>query len=175
MKWNRVILIVSVFLSVTAFAGSLEENEERMRYLQEMESKNSVGDIAVDFAFLKKDGMTDSLHNISSDYVLLYFNDPDCSDCKMLKDSLFVSAILNELIDNDKMKVLSVCVEGKTVEWNAQRLPEGWIDACDENMTITDDELYYLPCLPVLYLLDGKHRVLLKNTNVQELEGFLGN
>ena len=83
------------------------------------------------------------------------------------------SDYLNGMLDMGRVKLLSVCVEGEIDEWKKQQLPELWIDACDKTMSILDDELYYLPGLPTLYLLDSNHSVLLKNTNVINIEKCL--
>ena len=80
--------------------------------------------------------------------------------------------MIEKAVEENKLKVLSVCVEGTKEQWQAQNLPLKWIDACDERMLITDRELYDLPSLPVLYLLDRSYRVVQKNTNVEKLEIF---
>ena len=77
------------------------------------------------------------------------------------------------MLDSGRLKLLSVCVEGNTVEWEDQILPENWIDACDEALRISDREIYDLPTMPVLYLLDKNQRVLLKNASLEKIEGFL--
>lgn len=71
------------------------------------------------------------------------------------------------------MKVLSVCVEGKTEAWLSSSAPSGWIDACDEEGVVYEGSLYDIPGLPVLYLLDSEHRVLLKNVQSGQIESFL--
>ena len=77
------------------------------------------------------------------------------------------------LVDSGRLKVLSVCVEGKTDAWKNGLTPKGWIDACDEGLVIYEDLLYEIPGLPVLLLLDNEHRVLMKNVYPCMVETFL--
>ncbi len=144
--------------------------DERESYILEMEGKNKEGSIAVDFKFLLKNGEYSTLHALNSKYVLLYFNNPDCNDCKLLKNKIMESEIISQLLDSGDLTVLSVCAFGKTDDWVNQRLPESWLDSCDENMIILDNDLYYLPVFPALYLLDNAHKVLLKNARLKSVE-----
>ena len=147
--------------------------KERLMYILESAMKNRVGDVANDFEFLSKTNEYGSLHKLSARYVLVYFNDPTCDECAILKRELAESSLINELLDNDDLSLLSLCVIGKTADWELQMLPENWIDACDEKMTILDDELYYLPSLPMMYLLDENSKVLVKSAKLEKIEDFL--
>jgi hypothetical protein len=77
-------------------------------------------------------------------------------------------------MDNGRLKVLSVCVEGKTAGWKNLPAPAGWIDGCDTDRRLIEEDLYDLRNLPAVYLLDVNKRVLLKNATIQRLEHFLG-
>lgn len=150
-----------------------EYEKERLRFMLGAALKNRVGHLATDFKFMLKDDSTSSLRAIKGDYIILYLNDPACDDCAVLKTQMAESQVLNSMLDSGRLKLLSVCVEGNTVEWEDQILPENWIDACDEALRISDREIYDLPTMPVLYLLDKNQRVLLKNSSLEKIEGFL--
>lgn len=159
-------LIGTIGVGFDIKANVSEEDSVRLIYRLNVLKKNSIGEKATDFLFYKKDGSQSSLYDVKADFLLVYFNNPDCETCKALKQEMVSSVILNDVLDSGKLKLLSVCVEGETDEWKKQQLPESWIDACDKSMVIVDDELYYLPSLPVLYLLDSNYFVILKNTSV---------
>ncbi len=57
----------------------------RPRYLLEIAMKNRPGDVAADFTVTCRDGRRRQLSGIKADYVLVYFNDPDCEDCRRVK------------------------------------------------------------------------------------------
>ncbi len=172
-----ILIFIILFCAMFIVTAQNKEDIDDIRadYLVEMENKNRVGNVATDFNFLLKEGELSTLHTLKASYILVYFNDPDCDDCKLLKDNIINSKVLTKVIEDDKLKVLSVSVFGKTEEWEKQILPEKWLDACDENMSIIDDELYYLPKLPILYLMNCNHNVILKNTNIKDIEAVLRN
>lgn len=58
----------------------------RPRYLLEIAMKNRPGDVAADFTVTCRDGRRRQLSGIKADYVLVYFNDPDCEDCRRVKE-----------------------------------------------------------------------------------------
>jgi hypothetical protein len=90
-----------------------------------------------------------------------------------MKEKIASSAVIGKAVEDGKLKILSVCVDGSKEQWQAQKLPIQWIDARDEKNVITDRELYDLPSLPVMYLLDRSCRVILKNTTLEKLEAKL--
>ena len=149
------------------------EEKERLKYALETSMKNRVGHKATNFNYVQKGGKRGTLYTVKSDYILIYFNDPTCDGCKKMKEELISSPAINKAIDEGVLKVLSVCVDGEKEQWQAQTLPVEWIDACDERMVITNRELYDLPSLPVLYLLDRSYRVVQKNIDIRKLEAFL--
>ena len=71
------------------------------------------------------------------------------------------------------MKVVSVCIEGKTTGWQNIPAPEGWVDGCDVDRRLLEDDLYDLRNLPAIYLLDADKKIMLKNATVQRLEQVL--
>ena len=72
-----------------------------------------------------------------------------------------------------RMKVLSVCIEGETEGWKNILAPEGWIDGCDKQRILVEEDLYDLRNLPAIYLLDAEKRIILKNATLQRLEQTL--
>lgn len=167
--WIKKMIMALMSMLFVGFIA-VGNGDDRESYILEMKGKNKVGSTAVDFKFLLKNGEYSTLHALNSKYVLLYFNNPDCDDCKLLKNKIIESKIISQLLDSGNLTVLSVCAFGKTEDWVNQRLPESWLDSCDENMTILDNDLYYLPVFPALYLLDNAHKVLLKNARLKSVE-----
>ena len=146
---------------------------ERLRYLREIALKNRVGRAATDFVFVQRNGKRMSLKEVKADYVLLYLNDPECSACKQIKEALENLEIISRWKNSGRMKVVSVCIEGKTTGWQNIPAPEGWVDGCDVDRRLLEDDLYDLRNLPAIYLLDVDKKIMLKNATVQRLEQVL--
>jgi len=142
----------------------------RPRSLLEIALRNRPGDVAADFVFTRRDGSRGRLSEIKAEYLLLYFNDPECDECRTMKDRLAISPVLNRLLESGHLKLLSVCVEGRTEAWKKAVFPARWIDACDVSQHLTRDQLYDLKAMPTLYLLDAQKRVILKDAPIEHIE-----
>ncbi len=147
--------------------------KERLRYQQKVAMKNRTGQVATDFGFIQRNGNRMTLKEVKADFVLLYLNDPECEACQKIKSGLEASEVVAQWRKNGRMKVLSVCIEGKTAGWKNLPAPSGWIDACDDNKVLLEQDLYDLRNLPAIYLLDVNKRILLKNATLQRLEQML--
>lgn len=168
---NLLMLMVLLGVGNVCFSQNISyEDSIRADYMKTMLSKNAVGGKAADFEFYNKDGSKNTLYAIKADYILVFFNDPDCDTCEELKRTIIASSVINDMLECGKLKLLSVCVEGETEKWKTQRLPVSWMDACDKSMSIIDNELYYLPNLPVLYLLDSECNVIMREMSVKDVE-----
>lgn len=139
------------------------------------EMKNRVGEVATDFEFMLRDGQRDKLSEIDAKYILIFFSDPDCDRCNLVKAQIDASAVVRIKLLLGDLALLSVCVEGDTETWKTSKTPDEWIDACDEKCAIYDQELYDIPGLPSFYLLDSSRRVILRDVHFQLVENFLDN
>ena len=142
----------------------------RPRYLLEIAMKNRPGDVAADFTVTCRDGRRRQLSGIKADYVLVYFNDPDCEDCRRVKELLSLSPVVNGLLESGRLKLLSVCVEGKTPAWEKADFLKSWIDGYDEGQRLTREQVYDLKAIPALYLLEAEKRVILKDASFEQVE-----
>ncbi len=94
------------------------------------------------------------------------FYDPDCRHCsQVIKELEGLSARVN---------VLAVCVDSPEDRWaeTCGSLPGGWARAYDRS-AISENDTYVLRGLPSIYLLDGEHRVVLKNPTAARLLNYL--
>ena len=149
----------------------LEEIDKvRPRHQLEMALKNRPGEMAADFTVTCRDGKHIRLSTIKADYLLVYFNDPDCEDCRRVKEQLSLSPGINGLLESGRLKLLSVCVEGKVAAWEKAAFPTGWIDSYDAGQQLTLEQVYDLKAIPTLYLLDAEKRVILKDASVKQIE-----
>lgn len=154
--------------------GLPEAERLRPAYRLEMARKNRPGTTATDFAYTDRHGNRRTLHATRGKRLLLLFYDPACSHCSQILDGLRESAVIADLIANKDLSVLAVYTEGDRRLWDKTKasLPREWSVAIDESR-IVERELYALPAMPVIYLLDGQKTVLLKDPTPAELETYL--
>lgn len=149
---------------------------ERVRpaYLLEVARKNRPGMVAADFAYVTRDGRRQTLHGTRGERLLLLFYDPDCSHCKEIMEALYGDERLRRQIETGRMTVLAIYADGDRALWDRTKgaLPAEWIVGF-ETGAIDEHELYVLPAMPTLYLLDASRRVLRKDLPLPELLALL--
>lgn len=155
-------------------SGLPEAERIRPAYRLEMARKNRPGTTATDFAYTDRHGNRRTLHTTWGNRLLLLFYDPACSHCSQILDGLRTSAVIGNLVANKELSVLAVYTEGDRRLWDDTKasLPQEWSVAIDESR-IVERELYALPAMPVIYLLDARKTVLLKDPSPMQLEAFL--
>lgn len=133
-------------------------------------SLNRPGTVATDFRFLTRKGKRLSLHELKSECTLLVFYDPECPHCADILDEIAGDARVNASIAECAVTVLAVYAEGKKDVWERTKcdLPSNWLVGYDVS-GILEHNLYDLPAMPIVYLLDRDKRVLLKDPNVKLL------
>ena len=155
--------------------GLSEYERIRPTYQLETAKKNRPGTIATNFFYTDRNGNRKTLHNTQGKQILLLFYDPACSHCSEILNALYESPVLRELIADEELTVLAVYTEGDSKLWEETKdaMPQEWIVAID-NSHIVERELYSLPAMPVIYLLDKDKTVLLKDPVPAFLEAFCG-
>ena len=159
-----------------ALGSSLLNDLEKLslQYRLESISKNRIDSIANDFTYTLINGETGSLHAIRADYTLLYFNDPECDDCRMLIKKLIGSPVISQFTWSGKLKIITVYVNDDLEMWknHAHEVLVAWIYAYDAEQIINDRTIYNIKRFPTLYLLDRDKKVILKDLNFETLEEY---
>ena len=153
------------------------ENKIRPKFMLEYVLKNRKGEQANDFTYTLINGDTASLYTIDADYTLLFFKNPTCEECNRLTRQLIFSSIVNNLISQRKLKILTIYLLDDVEEWknHASSVLHSWIYARDAEQKISDEVLYNIKHYPTIYLLDKDKKVLLKDTDFEKLEKYLKN
>lgn len=125
---------------------------------------NRRGTKANDFRYIDRDGKEGTLYGIEAPQTMLIFYDPECPHCPEILDRIAADRKVNAAIDAGELKVLAVYTEGKRDMWEKRKgeLSERWTVACDLS-EIIDGEIYDVPAMPTVYLLDSEKRVLVKD------------
>lgn len=149
--------------------------KERPRFQLSIANKNRVGTKAADIKYVTREGTTGKLSAIDSRYTLIYFNNPDCHDCKRVTDYLKHSTTISRMQKCQSLTILAVYPDRDLSSWETHKkeYPKNWIVsryASEENM-----DSYNLPAIPNLYLLDQSKRVLLKDAPIESIEEYLSN
>lgn len=135
--------------------------------------KNRPGDKATDFTVTLANGKRISLSEIKTEYILLFFNNPDCEDCQRIKKAMVASKKITEAVKQKKMTIFAAYPDGDLALWKSASYPSIMINGYDAGMTLLHKGLYDLKAIPTLYLLGKGRKVLLKDTSLEEIEKML--
>lgn len=150
-------------------------NKTRFEFQQQLLKQNRVGNIAGNFDFITKKGERSELTDIESEYLILYFNNPDCEVCRKVASLLSNSVELNQLIVSGRLTVLSIYADNDESIWKKSCCPKNWISAFNKSQIISRNNLYDLRAIPTLYLLDKDKQVLIKDGLLEEIISYLDN
>ena len=141
----------------------------------EMARKNRPGSKAIDFSYYTAEGMRGSLYGVKAEYTLLFINNPGCHACDGNIAAIKSSAVINTLLVDGRLKILSVYPDEELDEWkrHLSDFPSEWINGYDKNATIKTRGTYDLKAIPTLYLLNKDKVVLLKDAPLVSIENYL--
>ena len=149
-----------------------ETNKIRPRFQLEHLNKNRPGQIATDFTYILANGKREKMHDIKSDYLVIFFNNPGCPACKQIQFGFEQSPVILRMQEMGKLKVLAMYIDKDIDAWKQYHsaIPAQWINGYDDTFVINDEKIYDLRAIPNLYLLDKDKRVILKDAPPEHLE-----
>lgn len=152
-----------------------QEEKQRAMHLLPLCSLNRIGSEAADFRYTLKNGRSAMMHEIKSKYLLMFFSNPGCQNCKEIIEAINNSLRIRKMIEEKDLVVLNIYPDGNLTEWfeYLPNYPENWINAFDNGNVLHNDSLYWLRAIPSLYLLDSQKRVICKDAPLELLLGRL--
>lgn len=168
-----------IYVLKAMLQSSVLDDVEKIRpaHLLEIAMKNRLNEPATDFEFTLANNTTNNLYNVKSDYLILYFYNPDCENCREITKEMAESELLNKLIKANKLKILSIYPDEDQEQWK-NHIPEmqtTWINGYDRDVKLKNEEIYDLKAIPCLYLLDKNKTVLLKDAPIEQIQAYLYN
>lgn len=115
------------------------------------------------------DGTSGNLDQVTKGSVLLFFNDPDCSECNLARVRLDIDFNTNALIDRGELSVVSIYPDEPDAKWKeaAKDFNPKWI-ICAMPLA---DEFFDMQGTPKFIFLDSHHKVLAKDMDINYLLG----
>lgn len=166
---------IPVLETMTASPTLTEAEKIRPQERLKLAQRNRIGTKALDFTYTLASGSQSTLYKINSTYTLLFINNPGCHACTETIEALKNASIINELIKQKKLTILSLYPDEELDEWRKHRseFPSEWINSYDKSFTIKNENRYDLKAIPTLYLLGADKKVLLKDAPAQAIEEYL--
>jgi hypothetical protein len=139
-------------------------------------SKNQSGDIALNFNILLSNGDTTTLHDMEAEFLMLYFQNPDCPTCGEFREKMKKMEILNGAIDSGKLKIVTIYFEKNENLWRnylKTRAIQNWIHGWNYDLQIEEKELYDIRTIPMIMFLDKNKKVIKKDLLSNEIEDWV--
>lgn len=164
---------ISYLTALARFNDLPEIQKARIDDRLEMISKNRQGSRATDFRFSKINGEESTLYKNLPDAgsrLILIFFDPECGNCDEILERLESSETISYLIKEGKLNILAIYAGDNYSAWErkASLLPNEWTVGINEK-EIDDGDLYFLPVMPTIYILDSKGLVMEKDVNINNI------
>lgn len=166
-------LYIKVLESILATNPSNEAIKVRAEETLRLLNLNRPGMKASNFQFITRSGKTRTIEELAHKMTLLIFYDPECSHCSDILKSLANNALINSKIKDGTLEVLAIYAEGNIEIWEdtKDRMPNNWEIGYDLT-GILDNDLYDLPAMPTLFLLNHEKKVILKDPSLNILFSF---
>ncbi|MCK9338808.1 MAG: DUF5106 domain-containing protein [Bacteroidales bacterium] len=154
------------------------DDARKIRYSAQLEthSKNRVGSRVPNFKLMMSNGDTTSLYDIQAEYLLVYFQNPDCPTCSEVRQKLALNDDLNRAIDHGRLKLVTVYFEQDTVLWHRylkEKSNPKYLHGWEYPHQIEDEKLFDLRIIPYMFLLDRDKKVIRKDILFNEISDYL--
>jgi hypothetical protein len=139
--------------------------------------KNRPSAQAANIRYALASGAQSSLHDLKTEFTLMLFHNLDCGNCRELVNLIKNSQVVTEMQKRRRLTVLSIYPGQDADAWKKHlpEMPSSWINGYDFGGEIYGQESYALRTVPTLYLIDGNHRVVMKDVPFNYVEYFLNN
>lgn len=114
-----------------------------------------------------------SLYSLKSDFMVLYFYDPDCGHCK--KKIPVLKKLYDSSLKDKGVKVVAANIKKDVDKWKKFIKDQdlNWINLADPNVRSNFRYEYNIESTPQLYILDNQKRIIAKKLDVEQIEDFI--
>lgn len=133
---------------------------------------NLIGSRAADLIMTSFTGEYIALSDITADFTILYFWEPDCGHCKES------TPLLKEYYDKNKgsgIEVFAVCTKDDKEKWEKSIIDHNlnWINGWDPGRLSHFDYYYNVESTPMIYILDKDKKIIAKRLSVSDIGPFI--
>ncbi len=113
-----------------------------------------------------------SLYDLKSDYVVLYFYDPDCGHCKKMSPILYEAYGRMSL---NNIEVLAINITTNYDRWKEYIYENefDWVNLVDSNGKSNFRYYYDVRSTPTIYILDKNKKIIAKKIEASQVEDFI--
>lgn len=163
-----------IFAQAVADNRGVDRNAKmRFEHQARTLSRTQRGMKAPEFEFTTPEGLKRTFQpDTTARVTVLFFNDPDCTDCRLARVRLDADLHTQKLVETGVVDIVSITpTEGTDPLWlNATAsYPSSWTVGAAPEI----DEIYDIRRSPTLYLIDHKGLIQLKTDNAEAVLSIL--
>ncbi len=145
-------------------------NRVRNEWMLAAVKQNRPGSMLPEFEYDTRNGVRHSSAELRGCISVLMFYDPDCGDCGEEIARIQSDPHMTEAIDTGKLRMVCIYADGDRDLWlsAADKIPATWTDGFDTGR-IVDEELFVLPMIPTIYVVDAEGKILRKEALVEDV------
>lgn len=169
-------LYIEMLKNALTFPQLEESRRTRYEYELGMINKNLKGTIIPNFPLLMKSGDTTSLYDIQAEYLILYFQNPDCPSCIELRNKMESMDHLKRAITSQKVKIVTIFFEEDERIWRnylKTSANPAYLHGWNYNQQIVNEKMFDTRTIPMLILVDKDKRVVKKDLMSNEIEQYM--
>lgn len=136
-------------------------NKARFQHQLTTLANSLPGRVAPSLPLKLGDGTKGNLDDFNAQALVIFFNDPDCDECRLARMRLDADILTNQLIDKGIVKVVSLSL-GEP--WPDS--PSRWVNAANEDADLTFD---LRGETPQFYVLDRDHKIRFKHLDADQV------
>jgi hypothetical protein len=146
-------------------AKGAERARFQAQYNQLLNSR--VGCKVQSLTYTKPDGTKGSIDDVAAPHVLLFFYDPECTDCRFAKTRLEADYSVKKLIDDNELAVMAIYPGDADDAWrtDAEQLPQSWIVGANPDV----DQTFTMRYKPEIYYLDKARTIRVKDVPIDNI------
>ncbi len=157
------------------FARAVERNKRidkasKLRYKHQADIlENSLpGRRIPSIPYVTADGGKGDVLNDSAQVIVLFINDPECSDCSLARIRMHADIATTQLINDGVVKIISLSAVDPDEKWKAEvaDYPSDWIVAANPDIDMTLD---LRGGTPSFYILDKRRKIRFKHLDVNQV------
>jgi hypothetical protein len=170
------LLYIAMLKDILQTPGIEETRKQFYEYELNLINRNFPGDPAIDFNILLENGDTTTLYAIDAEYLIIYFQNPDCPSCSEFREKLRNMETIYNAITSGKLKIITIYFEKDETLWRnylATKAYKNWMHGWNYDLKISEERLYDIRIIPTIMVLDKNKTIIEKDIFPNELEDWV--
>ncbi len=175
-RYHDELLYIAVLKEALTYPNLNIARKGQYEYQLSILDKNHAGDMAPNFTMKMSTNDTIELYDIEAEYMILYFQNPDCPTCAELLATMETMNTLQNAVHEGRIKVVTVFFEEDESYWQRylkEKASPKYLHGWNYDLSIDKNKLYNTHYIPMMMFLDKDKKIIKKDLLSNEIERWL--